>query len=212
MGPILLVLCLLAQAHLLQSESVPVAVQQNPAQSVIKVLSSNGIPISLPAERPTPYPGQMSMLSIYAGSDEQSAELEVLCKADRSMSNIDVNIPIFGIVQEDVVSVAGKILIPAGSRVFGQGYCSTERARLLGRGRWTFYLSDHQIATQGMLRDSEKREGLAGQEISEGLDESRVKQAIYRDGIYLYVPAETEFTLRLKGAISVEDLPSAFGK
>jgi hypothetical protein len=210
MGPLILIFCLLAQAHLHQF--VHTSKARKPRQSAIETFRLNGIPVRIPDVRPTPYPGQMSMLSIFAATAEQETGLKVPCKADRSMSNVDAYIPISGIVQEDVVSVAGKILIPAGSKVFGQGFCNAEHARLLGRGRWTFYLSDHEIVVAGTLRDMENGEGLAGEEISEGLDETRVKQAIYRDGIYLYVQAETAFILNLRGAISVEDRPSAYGK
>jgi uncharacterized protein YcgL (UPF0745 family) len=53
---------------------------------------------------------------------------------------------------------------------------------------------------------------MEGTQFSEGLDQQRIKQAIYRDGAYLYVPSQTEFTLELQGNITVQDLPSAFGK
>jgi len=214
MGLLILVLWLLAQAHTHRIRVDPAAATSDYPQPMPETLGENRNLIDIPDVTSTPYPGQMSMFSVYADnhSKVQETELRVRCKTDRSVSNIDVHIPIFSVVQDDVVSAAGKILIPAGSKVFGQGYCDAERGRLLSRGRWTFYLSDHQIGIQGTLWDASHVEGLAGEEISEGLDENRVKQVIYRDGIYLYIPSGTEFTLRLQGEISVEDLPSAYGK
>jgi len=214
MGPLILVLWLLAQTHAHQVLVKPAAVTDDHPQPTLETLAENRSSIDIPAVAPTPYLSQKSMLSVYAGnhSKVQETELRVRCKTGRSVSNIDVYIPIFGVVQDDVVSAAGKILVPVGSKVFGQGYCDAEHGRLLSRGRWIFYLSDHQIGIQGTLWDASHVEGLAGEEISKGFDENRVKQAIYRDGIYLYVPSETEFTLRLRGEISVEDLPSAYGK
>jgi hypothetical protein len=213
MGPQILILWLLAQMHPhhASATSSTTSVEQNlaaPVQSAARNAINPSDVLS------TPYPGEMSMYAVYAGTSEEKpdTELQVRCKTDRSVSNVDARVPIFGTVQEDVVSTAGKILIPAGSKVFGQGYCESEQARLLSRGHWTFYLSDHQIKIQGTLWDGTPLEGLAGEEVTKGLDENRVKQAIYRDGVYLYVPSGTDFTLRLKGAISVEDLPSAFGK
>jgi hypothetical protein len=213
MGSQILVFWLLAQMHLHHASvtSSTASIEQN---LVTQVRSVPRDAINPSAVRSAPYPGQMSMFSVYAGASEEKLDTDVWvhCKTERSISNMDVRVPIFGVVQEDVVSAAGKILIPAGSKVFGQGYCESERARLLSRGHWTFYLSDHQIEIQGTLWDGTPLEGLAGEEITKGLDESRVKQAIYRDGVYIYVPSGTDFTLRLKSAISVEDLPSAFGK
>jgi hypothetical protein len=214
MGPLILILWLLAQSHPRRSPADSPARSGAEKTNAIAAASPVHIPIQLPDVTPTPYPGQMSMFSAYAGSRPKApnSELQVRCKTDRSVSNVDARVPISGVVQEDVVSLAGNILVPAGAKVFGQGFCDAEHARLLGRGSWNFYLSDHQVRVQGTLWDMARVEGLPGDEISGGLEESRVKQAIYRDGIYLYVPSGTEFTLRLSGEVSVEDLPSAFGK
>jgi hypothetical protein len=115
-----------------------------------------------------------------------------------------------GVVQEDVVGSAGKILIPAGSTVIGQGYCDPRQNRILAEGRWAFYLSDHQIAIEGTLWANEQQEGLPAQESGTGLDESKINQTVCHDGIHRSVPEGTDFVLRLTGNISVRDLGSAF--
>jgi hypothetical protein len=214
MGPLILILWLLAQSHSCRLPADSTARSKSEKAIAITAALPGHNPITLPEAAPTRYPGQMSMFSAYTGSRPiaPNSELEIRCKTDRSISNVDARVPISGVVQEDVVSLAGNILVPAGAKVFGQGFCNAEHARLLSRGWWNFYLSDHQVRIQGTLWDTAKLEGLPGNEISGGLDENRVKQAIYRDGIYLYVPAGTEFILRLSGEVSVEDLPSAFGK
>jgi hypothetical protein len=163
---------------------------------------------------PSPRPGQPSSLSIYTGPDEATIQrgLEIGVKLDRGLSNLQERILVTGIVEEDVVSGSGNIIIPAGSKVAGVGYCDAARTRVVARGKWTFYVSDHQISLQGSLWGADRREGLSGLEDERGADPTKVKQAIYRDGVYLYVPEETEFTLRLNGNISVRDLGTAFGK
>jgi hypothetical protein len=58
--------------------------------------------------------------------------------------------------------------------------------------------------------DETKKEGLSGEENEPGQDDAKIKQAIYRDGLYLYIPIGTEFMLKLTGNGSVMDLGSGF--
>jgi len=116
----------------------------------------------------------------------------------------------FNPLTKDVVGAAGHILIPAGSKVIGRGFCDPARGRILGRGRWTFYVGNRQISVQGTLLDETKKEGLRGEENGPGQDDAKIKQAIYRDGLYLYIPIGTQFMLKLTGNCSVMDLGSAF--
>jgi hypothetical protein len=164
----------------------------------------------LPAS--TPWPGQMSFFSVYCGSqrDQSENEITVRCKVGRAVNNLEEKIIIVGNVSEDIVGTAGQVLIPAGSKVFGQGFCDPERGRILGRGRWTFDVTDRQISVQGTLLDEEKKEGLPGEESEPSENNAKIKEAIYRDGIYLYVPIGTEFVLKLRGSCLVTDLGSAF--
>jgi hypothetical protein len=157
---------------------------------------------------------QMTMFSSYADTDAASGrpanELRIRCKTIRGLNNIEPFVPIEAIILQDVVSGAGNVLIPAGSKLIGRGYCDAEAGRFRSRARWTFYVADHQIAVDGTLFDIAGKEGLTGDENVAGADINRIKQAIYRDGIYLYVPADTSFVLSLRNTVSVGDLPSAF--
>jgi hypothetical protein len=165
-----------------------------------------------PEATPALRPGQMSMFSAYVPRDAQEEKCRIRCRTDRSINNIDIHIPIEAVVEEDVVGQSGKTLIPAGTKVVGQGYCDAEAGRILSRGKWTFYAVDHQITADATMWDESRKEGLAGVQLSEGVDEERIKQAIYRDGAYLYVPSQTRMLLELRGAIAVQDLASAFEK
>jgi hypothetical protein len=160
----------------------------------------------------TPWPGRMSFFSVYCGPDRDQSENEIVvrCKVRRAVNNLEEKVIIVGNVSEDVVGTAGQVLIPAGSKVFGQGFCDPEQGRILGRGRWTFYVIDRQISVQGTLLDTDRKEGLAGEESEPSQDDVKIKKAIYRDGIYLYVPIDTEFVLKLTGSSSVTDFGSAF--
>jgi hypothetical protein len=157
---------------------------------------------------------KMTMFSSYAdtdaASDRQAKELRIRCKTIRGLNNIEPFVPIEAIILQDVISGAGNVLIPAGSKLIGRGYCDAEAGRFRSRARWTFYVADHQIAVDGTLFDMAGKEGLTGDENVAGADINRIKQAIYRDGIYLYVPADTPFDLSLRNNVSVGDLPSAF--
>jgi hypothetical protein len=167
---------------------------------------------SSPPATPALRSGEMSMYSEYVPPETYEEKFKVRCKTERSVNNVDTYIPIEAVAEEDVVGRAGKILIPAGTKVIGRGYCDPETGRILSRGKWTFYVSDHQITVEATLWDESRKEGMEGTQFSEGLDQERIKQAIYRDGAYLYVPSQTEFLLELQGNIAVQDLPSTFGK
>ena len=151
-----------------------------------------------------------SCVDPYAASDRQAKELRIRCKTIRGVSNIEPFIPIEAIILQDVVSGTGNVLIPTGSKLIGRGYCDAEAGRFRSRARWTFYVADHQIAVDGTLFDMAGNEGITGDENVVVTDINRIKQAIYRDGIYLYVPADTSFVLSLRNTVSVGDLPSAF--
>lgn len=167
-----------------------------------------------PGRQPALSPGKMSMFSVHVapGRERPMQTLRVRCKIGRTLGTSDRRITIDGVVQEDIVSNAGKILIPAGSIVVGQGYSDPGRNRILAAGRWTFYLSDQQIAIEGTLWANEQQEGLGGQETATGSDEPKIKQTTHHDGFHLSVAEGTDFVLRLTGNISLRDLGSAFEK
>src|SRR5262249_31727871 len=149
-------------------------------------------------------PGKMSMFSVYVGPSREKPMqiLRVRCKIGRTLNLSDQRITIDGVVQEDIVSSAGKLLIPGGSIVVGEGYSDAGRNRIRATGRWTFYLSDQQITIEGTLWANEQQEGLIGQETGSGFDESKIKQTTYYDGIHPPIAEGTDFVLRLTGNIS----------
>ena len=205
MGPLFLILWALAQSQV----SMRIAGEIDPQRKqVVAEHAQQSTPQPTPALRS----GETSMYSEYIPPETDEEKSKVRCKTVRSVNNVEIYIPIEAVAEEDVVGRAGKILIPAGTKVIGRGYCDAETGRILSRGKWTFYLSDHQITVEATLWDETRKEGMEGTQFSEGLDQERIKQAIYRDGAYLYVPSETEFALELQGNITVQDLPSAFGK
>jgi hypothetical protein len=204
-GPLFLILWILAQSKASIRATAEVG---SPQKHIIAERSQQPFPQATPTLRP----GEMSTYSVYVSEEAEEQKLKVRCKTDRSLNNIDIHIPIEAVAEEDVVSRAGKILIPAGTKVIGQGYCDAEAGRILSRGKWTFYASNYQIKVDATMWAGTRKEGLAGTQFSEGLDQERIKQAIYRDGAYLYVPSQTELILELQGNIEVEDLPSAYDR
>jgi hypothetical protein len=206
-GPLFLILWVLAQSKASIRTNAEVG---SPQKQIIAERSQQ--PFAPASPTPTLRPGEMSMYSAYAAEEAEEQKLKVRCKTDRSLNNIEIHIPIEAVAEEDVISRAGKILIPSGTKVVGQGYCDAEAGRIVSRGKWTFYASDYQVRVNGTMRDATRKEGLAGTQFAEGLDQERVKQAIYRDGAYLYVPSQTDFILQLEGNIEVQNLPSAYDK
>ena len=207
MGPLFLILWVLAQSKASIRTNAEVG---SPQKQIIAERSQQ--PFAPASPTPTLRPGEMSMYSAYAAEEAEEQKLKVRCKTDRSLNNIEIHIPIEAVAEEDVISRAGKILIPSGTKVVGQGYCDAEAGRIVSRGKWTFYASEYQVRVNGTMRDATRKEGLAGTQFAEGLDQERVKQAIYRDGAYLYVPSQTDFILQLQGNIEVQNLPSAYDK
>ena len=154
--------------------------------------------------------GQPSFFSAYSGVTENGdAQVTVHCKTLREINNREERITIVGNVQEDLVSSAGKIIVPAGTKVIGEGFCDPERNRILSRDHWTFYVSDHLIRVTATMVDPLNAEGLRTTE-DPNLNDPAVKQAIYRDGTYINIPDGSAFLLRLSGSVSIEELNSAF--
>jgi len=158
----------------------------------------------------TPFSGQASFFSAYSSPDEsREKEVTVRCKLSRSVSNLEPSITIVGVVQQDLVSSDGKIIVPAGSKVIGEGYCDAEQNRMMAKDKWSFYVSDHLIRVAATMQDSLNSEGFKNAEMPD-LNEPAVRQAIYRDGVYISVPSGSDFLLRVTGNVSIEELNSAF--
>ena len=155
--------------------------------------------------------GQPSFFSAYSPAAETSdSQVTVHCKTLRDINNLEERITIVGNVQEDLVSSVGKIIVPAGTKVIGEGLCNPERNRILAQDRWTVYVSDHLIRVTATMLDPLNAEGLRSTQ-DPNLNDAGVKQAIYRDGTYINIPDGSDFLLRITGNVSIEELNSAFG-
>jgi hypothetical protein len=153
---------------------------------------------------------QPSFFSAYNPVTETSeTQVTVHCKTLRDINNLEQRITVVGNVQEDLVSSVGKIIVPAGTKVIGEGFCDPDRNRILSRDRWTFYVSDHLIRVTATMLDPLNAEGLRSTQ-DPNLNDNGVRQAIYRDGTYINIPDGSDFLLRISGNISVEELNSAF--
>jgi hypothetical protein len=153
---------------------------------------------------------QPSFFSVYNPVTETSeTQVIVHCKTLRDINNLEQRITIVGNVQEDLVSSVGKIIVPAGTKVIGEGFCDPDRNRILSRDRWTFYVSDHLIRVTAAMLDPLNAEGLRSAQ-DPNLNDADVRQAIYRDGTYINIPDGSDFLLRITGNISIEELNSAF--
>ena len=154
--------------------------------------------------------GQPSFFSEYSPVVEtRESQVTVHCKTLRDVNNLAQRITIVGKVQEDLVSSVGKIIVPAGTKVIGEGFCDPDRNRILSHDRWTFYLSDHLIRVTATMLDPLSAEGLRSTQ-DPNLNDAGVRQAIYRDGTYVNIPDASDFLLRITGNISIEELNSAF--
>jgi len=155
--------------------------------------------------------GQPSFFSVYSPAAATSdSQVTVHCKTLRDINNLEERITIVGKVQEDLVSSVGKIIVPAGTKVIGEGCCNPERNRILAQDRWTFYVSDHLIRVTATMLDPLNAEGLRSTQ-DPNLNAAGVKQAIYRDGTYINIPDGSDFLLRITGNVSIDELNSAFG-
>jgi hypothetical protein len=155
-------------------------------------------------------PAQPSFFSAYAPRTEtDESQVTVHCKTLRDVNNLSERITIVGNVQQDLVSSVGKIIVPAGTKVIGEGFCDPARNRILSRDRWTFYVPDHLIRVTAAMLDPLNAEGLRSAQ-DPNLNDEGVKQAIYRDGTYINVPDGSDFLLRITGNVSIEELNSAF--
>jgi hypothetical protein len=153
---------------------------------------------------------QPSFFSVYNPITETGeTQVTVHCKTLRDINNLEQRITLVGNVQEDLVSSVGKIIVPAGTKVIGEGFCDPDRNRILSRDRWTFYVSDHLIRVTATMLDPLNAEGLRSTQ-DPNLNDNGVRQAIYRDGTYINIPDGSDFLLRITGNISIEQLDSAF--
>jgi hypothetical protein len=155
----------------------------------------------------------ITTLSIRAGIDPSRPtvvnKLGIQCRTYAPISNAHRNIStMHGVVTQDVVSSAGKILIMAGSRVVGRATADPENGRLKSDGLWSVFCDSTEIKVQARLVDGfAGMAGILGQETSNE-DATLQREAVVRDGRYVFVPEKTSFTLEVYGDISLRDLKS----
>jgi hypothetical protein len=154
----------------------------------------------------------MTMLSIRAQEQNQPQAPEntllVRCRTDRNTSNSASadRIVVSGVVTSDVVSASGKILIAAGSKVAGVGQVDSDNGRIKSDGYWSIFSTDHELRVQAKMSDNDSGfPGIEGEETSNETELSQ-RQAVVRDGRYVFVPAKTPFVLNLKGKVGIKQL------
>jgi hypothetical protein len=169
------------------------------------------------ADQPQPAQSvQMTFVSVRANDENSMPDGEgtgamIPCRLERPISNAKngSKILMHGVVIENITSSSGKILIEAGTRVIGIGRMDSLSGRIKSYGRWTLVTDNHELRAKARLLEyASGREGLCGRETSPEPPELQ-KQAIARDGLYLYVPAQEDFTLQLLGQFQLQDLHPA---
>jgi hypothetical protein len=158
-------------------------------------------------------PSRMAFVSVRTADDAAGEGVGAMipCRLEAPLSNAKdgSKMVIRGVVTDNIAGSSGKIVIEAGTKVLGVGHIDTLAGRIKSYGTWTLVSAYHSLRTRARLLEYVGgREGMRGQKIS--LEPPALqKQAIIRDGIYLYVPDQHDFTLELLGEFRLEDLPPA---
>jgi hypothetical protein len=135
---------------------------------------TNSIPVS--ASAPTTFSHPATALSIRVESSEHTIakSLLVQCRTSLLVSNAHGKaVTIHGVVTQEVVSSAGRILIMAGSRVVGTGILDSENGRFKSDGLWSIFLDETELRVQAQLLD--RPEGFA-RIVRSGLNGSLAKR------------------------------------
>jgi hypothetical protein len=130
------------------------------------------------------------------------------CRLEAPLSNSKdgSNLIIRGVVTDNIAGSSGKILIEAGTKVLGKGHIDAVTGRIKSYGTWSLVSANHALRARARLLEyAGGRDGIPGQETSPEPQELQ-KQAIIRDGLYLYVPAQRDFMLELLGQFELRDL------
>jgi hypothetical protein len=149
----------------------------------------------------------ITMLSIRVDpvQNTMAKTLAIQCRTSVPFSNADGRtVTIHGVVSQEIVSSAGKILIMAGSRVVGSGRLDLENGRFKSDGLWSIFFDDTELQVQAQLLD--RPAGLPGVLGQEALIEDEVLRR--RDGRCFIVPRNAPFVLEVRGEIQLRDLKS----
>jgi hypothetical protein len=163
--------------------------------------------VALPTEPQTAGSPSVTMLSIRVDPLQNTVAktLAIQCRTSVPFSNAHARtVAIHGVVSQEVVSSAGKILIMAGSRVVGSGRLDLENGRFKSDGRWSIFFDDTELQVQAQLLD--RPEGLPGILGQEAPNEDEALRR--RDGRSIIVPRNAPFVLELRGEIQLHDLKS----
>ena len=99
---------------------------------------------------------------------------------------MDGSVTIPGVVTQEVVSSAGKILIMAGSRVVGSALLDPENGRFKSDGLWSVIFDDTELKVQAELLDRPSGlPGILGQETSNEY-EALQKRSHYCETVALF--------------------------
>jgi hypothetical protein len=150
-----------------------------------------------------------TMLSIRLDSPEPvtAKTLAIRCRTSTAISNAHGRtVTIHGVVTQEVVSSAGKILIMAGSRVVGSGTLDPENGRFKSDGLWSVFFDDTELKVEAELLDRPSGlPGILGQEVSSE-DLTLPREVMTRDSRSIFVPRNSPFVLELHGEILLRDL------
>ena len=157
---------------------------------------------------PIATPAPCTMLSIRADPAEELAAnaLSIRCRTNFAVSNAHGRaVAIHGVVTEEVISPEGKILIMAGSRVAGSGMLDQESDRLRSDGVWSIFFDHTEMKVRASILD--RPGGLIGVIGQVKTAKSGASTANTAANCRLVVvPANTPFTLELRGEIQLRDL------
>ena len=96
----------------------------------------------------------------------------------------------------------------AGSRVVGRAAFDPDNGRLKSNGLWAVFSDGTEIKVQARLLDGfAGMAGMLGQGTSNE-DEALQREAVLRDGRYVFVPEKASFTLEVYGDILLRDVKS----
>jgi hypothetical protein len=183
-----------------QRQNLPVL---RPATEV----ATDKTPISIEAQAQAN--ASITMLSIRLDPPEpaMAKTLAIRCRTSTAISNAHGRtVTIHGVVTQEVVSSAGKILIMAGSRVVGSGTLDPENGRFKSDGLWSVFFDDTELKVEAELLDRPSGlPGILGQEVSSE-DLTLPREVMTRDSRSIFVPRNSPFVLELHGEILLRDL------
>ena len=191
------------------SASAEATPKPRPATREEHPIAAAASPHPAPEARP-----QMTFLSVRADetqSGDDSLFVAIPCRLAGAISNgaDGHRIVITGVVSDNIAASSGKILIEAGTKVVGTGWLDTLAGRIKSNGKWSLVTNNHVLKFNATLAEYEGAlDGLRG--VGTSPEPASVqRQAVIRDGLYLYVPDKRPFVLQISGGFELSDLKAA---